>query len=376
MTICIDIRTLIDKQYSGIGIYTLKLLSNLFEIDKVNKYKLFYNSSNFRFVKKYYPNVDYYDFQIPNKILNLSYFIFKKPDLKKLVGDFDIFFAPNINFFDFSKNNKAKKIITIHDISFKLFPDYYSKKSLLWHNIFVNVDKILNKFDHVIAVSENTKQDLINFYNISPDKISVTYLGVDERVESCRLRVESFREKEYLLYVGTIESRKNVEGILQAFEELNIDKKIENIDLVLAGKDGWDKKYNNFIHELIGKSCFKDRIKVLNYVNEDQKIELYRNAKIFLFPSFYEGFGIPVIEAQSFGVPVITSNNSSLTEITENSAMHVNPYNINDIKEAIIALNNNESLYNHYKNVGLDNSKRFTWINTAIETLKIFEKIK
>lgn len=370
MKICIDMRTLIDKQYSGIGIYTLNLLSNLFEIDKNNEYKLFYNSSNFRFIKKYYSNVKYYDFHIPNKIFNLFHFLFKRPKLETLVGDFDLFFAPNLNFFSFSKNNKAQKIITIHDLSFEFFPDFYSNKSLFWHKL-INPKKLLNKFDHILAVSENTKKDIVNFYNINPDKISVTYLGVDMGVKE--LIVGELKSSNYLLYIGTIEPRKNIEGILQAFEDFCLENNIIDLDLIIAGKNGWNNKY---IYKILNNSKIKDKVKILNYVTEDEKINLYKNAKIFIFPSFYEGFGIPIIEAQSFGIPVVTSNNSSLTEIVLNSAICINPYNINEIKEAIKNLYFDQELYKYYKELGIKNSERFTWLNTAIKTLEIFEKLK
>ena len=369
MKICIDIRTLIDKQYSGIGIYTLNLLSNLFEIDKNNEYKLFYNSSNFRFIKKYYPNVKYYDFHIPNKIFNLFHFLFKRPQLEKLVGDFDLFFAPNLNFFSFSKNNKAKKIITVHDLSFEFFPDFYSKKSLFWHKL-INPKKLLNKFDHILAVSENTKKDIINFYKINPDKISVIHLGVNKENRE-KQKIEK-NKNEYLLYIGTIEPRKNIEGILQAFEDFCLENNINNLDLIIAGKNGWNNKY---IYKILDNLKLKDKVKILNYVTEEEKIDLYKNAKIFIFPSFYEGFGIPIIEAQSFGIPVITGNNSSLTEIVNNSAICVNPYNINEIKEAVKNLYFNEELYTYYKELGTKNSERFTWLNTAIKTLEIFTNI-
>jgi len=235
MKICIDIRTLIDKQYSGIGIYTLNLLSNLFEIDKNNEYKLFYNSSNFRFIKKYYPNVKYYDFHIPNKIFNVCNILFKKPSINKLVGDFDIFFSPNLNFFSFDKNNKAKKIITIHDLSFEFFPNFYSKKSLFWHKL-INPKKVLNYFDHIITVSENTKKDIIDFYKINPEKISVTYIGIDKERKLKTKDKEKNNERDYLLYIGTIEPRKNIEGIVKAFEFFCIENNLNNIDLILAKK--------------------------------------------------------------------------------------------------------------------------------------------
>lgn len=370
MKICIDIRTLIDKQYSGVGMYTLKLLSNLFEIDKKNEYKLFYNSAQNRFVKKYYPNVTYYDYKMSNKLFNSSTLLFKYPKIDKLVGDFDIFFAPNINFFAFSKKNKSKKVITIHDISFKLFPEFYSKKGRLWHKL-TNPKKLLKNFDHIITVSNNTKNDLIKYYNVDQNKVSAIHLGIDEPVIDKYYR-KRIIEGDYLLYIGTIEPRKNIEGIIKSFEDFCDENKNCSLKLVLAGKNGWNNKY---IYRIINHSNFKDKIIIKNYVSEEDKKTLFRDAKIFLFPSFYEGFGLPVIEAQSYGLPVITSANSSMLEISNNSTICVNPYNTNEIKEAIKNLYFDKSLYAYYKNKGLENYKNFTWEKTARETLKLFQEL-
>ncbi|MEZ7820877.1 MAG: glycosyltransferase family 1 protein, partial [Patescibacteria group bacterium] len=213
-------------------------------------------------------------------------------------------------------------------------------------------------------------------YNINPNKISVTHLGVkQDNKDTQNLDNKEIIENknEYLLYIGTIEPRKNIEGIIQSFEDFCLENNINNLDLVIAGKDGWNNKY---IYKILEKSKVKDHIKILNYVTEKEKIELYRKAKMFLFPSFYEGFGIPIIEAQSFGVPIITSNNSSLSEIVKNSAICINPYNINEIKEAIKNLYFDNNLYKYYQKLSLENSKQFTWLKTAENTLKIFEQIK
>ncbi len=367
MKICIDIRTLIDKQYSGIGIYTLNLLSNLFEIDKTNEYKLFYNSLNNRFVKKYYPNVTYYDFRISNKIFNLKSFLLHKPEMTKLVGDYDIFFTPNINFLSFSKKDKSKKIITVHDISFKLFPEFFSKKGKMWHKL-TKPEKLFKNFDHIITVSNNTKNDLVKYYSIDPNKITVIHLGVNAPDNT----IQRIIPEDYLLYIGTIEPRKNIEGIIKSFEDFCTENNIKNLKLVLAGKDGWNNKY---IYKLIDKSPLKENIIVKNYVSQEDKNSLYKYAKIFLFPSFYEGFGIPIIESQSYGVPVITSGNSSMLEVAGDSAVCVNPYNTNEIKEAIKNLYFDKNLYEYYKNKSLENSKKYSWKVTAEETLNLFNKL-
>ena len=206
MTICIDIRNLAQKNLSGVGIYTKKLIENLLEIDKVNQYKLFYNSKKFPLIKKYYPNVTYYDFKKSNRLINLSMKLFNYPKIDKMVDGCDIFFAPNINFFAFSKNKNIKKIITIHDISFYNFPEFYSKKSILWHKI-ININKILKHFDYIITVSNNTKYDIVKTFNIDESKIKTIYLGTDEpkyNIEESKIRseIKQISKKQYLLNIN------------------------------------------------------------------------------------------------------------------------------------------------------------------------------
>jgi len=381
VTICIDIRNLAQKQHSGIGVYTMNLINNLLKIDQKNQYKLFYNSKKYQLIKTYYKNVKYYDFHKSNRLLNLTMFLFNYPKINKIIGDCDVFFAPNINFFALDFNNKKiKKIITIHDLSFVFFKKFYSPKSILWHNIFINIKRILNKFDYIITVSENTKNDLIKYFNISENKIATAYLGV-EQIVSSTLKKETLKpqiRKEildvkmpYLLNINTIEPRKNIEGIISAFTLLKEKKEYQNINLIIAGGKGWNSKY---IYKILEKNKFKNNIKVFDYINNDEKEYLYNNAKIFLFPSFYEGFGLPIIEAQSRGIPVVTSANSSLSEISGNNVIFINPHNINEILFAIQELLGNKDFYELSKKNGLENSKKFTWEKCARETLKIIER--
>jgi len=384
MTICIDIRNLAQKNHSGVGKYTANLLENLFKFDTTNEYKLFYNSKKFHLIKKYYKNVTYYDFHKSNRLLNLTMFLFNFPKIDKLVGGCDVFFAPNINFFAFSKDKKIKKIITIHDISFLHFKDFYSKKSILWHKI-INIKKIIKKFDHIITVSENTKQDIIKYFNIPEDKVTAINLGgnnseqVSKLASRCQInlaltgsQLKQVREdilnikNPYLLNINTIEPRKNIEGIINAFIELKEEQKIDNIDLIIAGGRGWN---SSGIFKMLENNKYKNNIKIFDYISEEEKDYLYKHAKIFIFPSFYEGFGIPIIEAQNNGVPIISSSNSSLTEIVGTSGLLINPNNINEIKFAIEQLVNDGVLYNRYKELSIENAKRFTWERCAMKTL-------
>lgn len=372
MTICIDIRNLAQKNRSGVGIYTMRLIDNLLEIDKVNQYKFFYNSKKYPLIKKYYPNVAYYDFKKSNKLMNITMLLFNYPKIDKLVNGFDVFFAPNINFFAFSRNKKIKKIITIHDISFHFFKKFYSIKSILWHR-FINIKKIIKKFDHIITVSENTKMDLIREFGVNGEKITSIHLGVDNirNIDSKNIRdeIKQIISSKYLLNINTIEPRKNIEGILNTFTELKEEGKIKDVKLVIAGGHGWNSSY---IFKMIDENKYNEDIKVLNYITEDEKELLYKNAKIVLFPSFYEGFGLPIVEAQKYGVPVITSSNSSMTEINGCNGILVNPYNINDIKFAINNLISDIDLYKKYSKISIENTNKFTWDTCAKKTLEIF----
>jgi len=372
MTICIDIRPLLEDQYSGVSYYTYNLLNNIFQTDKKNHYKLFCNSFrknvNFNFD---YPNVKLYNFKIPNKFLNFCFLFFKYPKIDKMIGGCDVFFAPNLNFFSLSK--KVKKIITIHDLSFKLFPRFFSIKQRLWHK-FINVCKIASKFNSVITVSSNTKKDLIKLCNISKKNTNIVHLGVNPYSfydsSSVRTKINNLVSKEYILSIATFEPRKNIENTILSFESIASHNK--DILLILIGKRGYkSRKYLN----LIKKSEYFDRIFYFDYVSDCEKWFLIDHAKILMFISFYEGFGLPILEAQSKEIPVICSYNSSFLEILGKSSLFVNPYDLNDISHKLNEILNNDDLYNDLKEKSLYNSKRFNWKNTAVKTIKIFENL-
>lgn len=372
MKIGIDIRTLMDKKYSGVSNYTFNLVNELLKIDRNNQYKLYYNSwqdLQGRLPVFSYDNVEIIGTKYPNKIFNYGMQkIFSRPLVDKLLG-VDVFFMPHINFVSLS--GKCRKIICIHDLSFLRYPEYFSLRKNIWHKL-IGIKNLLYKFDFIIAISENTKRDLIELLNIPEEKVKVIYTGIKD-VEEILLN-EKMAEiakkyklpEKYFLFLGNIEPRKNIEAIVQAFDEINY----KDFHLVLAGEAGWKNKST---FGLINRIKSGKRIHVIGYVDEDDKKYIYRKASAFIYPSFYEGFGLPILEAMSFGVPVITSANSSLPEVARNAVVLINPYNINDLKRALSFVISDAGLKDRMSAQFLTFKSQFSWVKAAEKYLELFQ---
>jgi glycosyltransferase involved in cell wall biosynthesis len=376
MNIGIDIRTLMDGQYSGVSEYTLNLLNKLFEIDRKNNYKLFYNSA--QDVDNKIPNfngrVETVSTKFSNKIFN---YVMQKglkyPLLDKLLG-VDVFYAPHTNFSALSKD--CKKIITVHDLSYLRYKEFFSIRKNFWHSM-INVKKILTEFDTIVAISENTKRDLIEILNIPENKIVVIHSGVGDEYRSVakdNFEMKKVREKynlpkDFILYLGTIEPRKNVEGAILAFEKYLFESNDCNLNLILAGANGWKNKE---VFDIINNSEFKDRITYLGYIEKEDKKYLYNLTKLLLFPSFYEGFGFPPLEAMSCGTPVITSNISSLPEVVQDGAILVDSLSTEEISQGISLILAKNDIKNKLIEKTRIISKTFSWENTAKKYLELY----
>ena len=224
----------------------------------------------------------------------------------------------------------------------------------------------------VIAVSENTKRDLIRLYDVSPEKIGVVYEGKpdvgssssdkDSSTNRMRIAAHQWSETNYLLFVGRLEERKNIVRIIEAFEILK-EKYGMPHKLVLAGKPGYG--YAS-IRLKIKNSEYQEEIRELGYVGEEEKRELLRNADIFLFPTLYEGFGLPVLEAQAAGVPVVASNLGSLPEVAGAcGAVFVDPFSAKSIASGVESVLSNEAERGAIIKAGYENSHRFDWKTCA-----------
>jgi len=336
MNIFIDIRTLLTAPRTGVGEYVYELLSEIFRQDKANQYFLYYNSfkENLKIPEWSAPNIHFVRTKIPNKLLNISSAVLHRPKLDKLITKKtgrvgNVFFSPHINFTTLTNN--IRLALTVHDLTFTLYPNFFSLRQRLWHTLS-SPNKQIERANLIFTPSQNTKRDIIKNIKINPDKIEVIYPGLGKNFLAAEIPLASNKynlTKNYLLFLGTVEPRKNVLAVIRAFEKIAKDIPHE---LAIAGKFGYK---SNQIKKYIKNSACRQRIKLIGYVPDEDKPALYQQADIFIYPSFYEGFGFPVLEAMSAGIPVITTARGSLPEIGGDSVYYVNPQKPNEIAEQI-----------------------------------------
>jgi glycosyltransferase involved in cell wall biosynthesis len=260
-----------------------------------------------------------------------------------------------------------RSVVTVHDLGYLHFPEahpprqrWYLDRSTRWHAATAA---------HLLADSAATKRDLIEKYRASPDKISVAYPGldpsvkrVDDPVNIAHVKAKYNLEGDYLLYLGTIQPRKNLQRLIQAFAACNLPS-----TLVLAGKRGW------YADELLRQA--NDRVKFVGYVDAADKNALLSGSTAFVFPSLYEGFGFPVLEAMACGVPVVCSHTSSLPEVAGEAAMLVNPLEMDDIGRGLREVTTNEDLRRTLIERGYQQAPKFTWQACAAAALNVFESV-
>jgi len=263
-------------------------------------------------------------------------------------------------------------IITVHDIAYIRFPDLMNKSRQIYKRSILR--ESIKRASIIVADSYSTKRDVVEFFGINEKKIKVVHLGVESRF--CPIsNVEEYRLKNKLaskmiLNVGTLEPRKNVITLMKAFNKLR-EKGFEDYKLVIAGEKGW--LYEQIFKE-VEHSDMKNEILFLGVVKDEDLPMLYNCAEIFVYPSLYEGFGLPPLEAMACGIPVITSNTSSLPEVIGNAGIMVDPGDANSLSEAMCKVLKDKELRLRMRNMGLERSKLFSWDNTAKQMLKIYDE--
>lgn len=269
-----------------------------------------------------------------------------------------------------SPDSAIKKVVTIHDLIFLRYPKYYSwtdRKIHLW-----KFRKAAENADLVIAISEQTKRDIVKFLQIPSEKIKVVYQGCHEAFKSVAnptlqdsLKQKYHLPERFILSVGTIESRKNLLSTVAALQDTEIP-------LVVVGrKTGYYKKVEKYIR----KHKMQKQILFLEGLDMPQLAELYKMADIFVYPSLFEGFGIPVIEALFSGTPVITGNTSSLPEAGGPDSMYVNPQNVQDLKSKFLFLWNSEAERERRAEKGKEYAQRFTDSRVAEDLINAYETV-
>lgn len=346
-----------DRLKVGVYNFALNLLENLSKYDRENKYLLYsFDKIPADILKKLGSNFIHIVLR-PRKgwfHLRLSLeFLLHKPDLFLGLSQALPFYHP------------MKSIIYVHDLAFELYPQFYpdSYKRLRRQTKFA-----VQHCNKVIAVSNATKNDLVKLYKINPDKIEVIYHGVNSlTVQPATPEVD----KPYFLYVGSYKPIKNIPNIIKAFKFFLQEIK-KPYQLILAGSDYWmDENIQTTIMEL----KLEKLVKLVEFVKGENLPRLYSGAVAFISPSFYEGFGMPLLEAMASATPVITSDRGSIPEVVKDSALLVDPDNIDELKKAMLTITTNEKLRMQMIKKGLRQAQKFSWEKSAGELFKLINTI-
>lgn len=352
---------------TGTENYSYQLLLNLSKIDKINNYIVYTRSSklpldwpkNFQFKHINWPRL----------------WTQGGLALQTFLDNLDVLFVP-AHTLPLIRKFGLKTIVTVHDLGSEFLPLTHQVKQRLYLSLMQNYQ--LKTVTKIIAVSGSTKKDLIRKIGIQPDKITVVYEGYDKNLfKSSKgdvlinsLRQYGLESGQYFLFVGTVQPRKNLERLIKAFKQF-IANEDNSIQLAIAGSTGW---MSEEIYSLPKHLGIEGRVKFLGYVPSYDLPVLYSSAIALTFPSLFEGFGLPLLEAQASGCPVITSNTSSMPEIAGEGAILVNPYNTPDITRAMIEVRIKKTRVKLIE-AGIKNIKRFSWEKCAAQTLSVFEKL-
>ncbi|UCF93736.1 MAG: glycosyltransferase family 4 protein [Desulfobacterales bacterium] len=365
---------------SGIGKYTYELTAALRQLPNAPEVILYYGFFWSKSIKKpdrTYSVADGSGSRLRNQMLDRMPTKFKKW-VKKQVIDWrfdlrqtDLFHATNYTMESLS----VPFVVTVHDLSFKRFPETHPVGRLKWLN--ANLSSTLRHARRIIADSQSTKEELVALMGVAADRIDVVYLGVtpDFRPRNAtglavELRQYGLRPKGYILSVGTLEPRKNILSLLQAYERLPAFLQ-KRWPLVVAGMRGWK---DGAISEGLSALAREGKIRTLGYVPEQKLPAIYAGAALFVYPSVYEGFGLPPLEAMASGVPTVVSNRTSLPEVVGDAGAMVDPEDVVSMAHVLESLLEDPPALKEMTRKGLARAKRFTWDACAANTLEVYRR--
>jgi glycosyltransferase involved in cell wall biosynthesis len=363
---------------TGVSNYTLNLVRHLVRLDKKNFYKLFFCSFRQPLpieISKLasLPNVKIYHYRLPPTLFEILWNRLHIIPVELFIGKCDIFHT-----WDWTQppTIKAKTITTVHDFVPFLFPDKQHKRTiqafkqkLYWAS---------RECSHFICVSQNTQKDLLRLFpKINPQKISVIYeapedkylrfakLSSPSRAKKLSVISSQYGLDKYVLAVGTREPRKNLDRLISAFTAYKKNNPGSKVELAISGKYGWGQDISS-----LNKS-----IKILGYIPDKDIVALYAKAICLAYPSLYEGFGLPILNAMVVGTPVITSDVSSMPEVAGKSAVYIDPLDIKNMTQTIEKVVKNTTLRHRLSKYGLSQSSKFSWTKAAQETLRVYDAI-
>lgn len=363
------------RERTGTENYSYQLLRNLAKIDRINQYIVYVkpktiSSTIAPFIVEFPDNFQF------KEIPWFRLWTQGGLALQTFKDKLDVLFVPAHTLPLFRKPG-LKTVVTVHDLGSEYLPSMHQLKQRLYLGFMQNFQ--LKTATKIIAVSKATKEDLVKRVAMSPKKISVVYEGFDQDLFKpvkddllvSILRQYDLEMGKYFLFVGTVQPRKNLERLIKAYAKVvaKSGSDFATPVLVVAGSKGW---LSEEIYNLPKKLGIEERVKFLGYVPDEDLPALYSGAVALIFPSLFEGFGLPILEAQACGCPVLTSNVSSMPEVGGKGAILVNPYSEDDIVRGIREVG---EIRAKLVKAGFENVKRFSWEKCAKETLEVLENI-
>lgn len=369
MKIAIDVRPLMEGRLSGVEQYTTQIIRALLRVAPRHEYKLFYNSAREVLLPDFYGDVTVKSWQYPNAFFNTVQWMASRPRWDRLI-EADVFLAPNLSLIPLMSTTSL--VVVAHDLAFERFPEFLDARRRAWHRM-MNPRLLMKRADAVIAVSEHTKHDLLNLYDVAEGQVRVIHSGIqDKRLpeakEIIRVREKYSLPEKFVLYVGTHEPRKNIPGLIRAYQAVRAHVPHH---LVIAGEKGW---LSGMIEAAMPSPESKDNIHMIGFIDEFDKTALYAAADLFVYPSFYEGFGFPPLEALLAGTPVITSFNSALPEVVGQWATLIDPHNPAELAAVMKELLHDVPVVTEETRSEI--VEKYSWDKAALSTLKVLDMVR
>lgn len=416
MILGVDARPLAQNIYGGLTEYTRHLLPALLESNPQLELRLYFNAATQNLRQESWmnsPRVKIYISRLPNRfVFNPATRFLGRPKVNRKLGDIDLFFSPQPDLIGLDK--EVPQVITVHDLAYCLFPNLFDR----YRRQAERRQKLAYQFKRaqkIMAVSQATKQDLVDLFGVPASKITVIPLGLDpiffkpQPAKAIKkVRAKYNLPKSFILFLGVLEARKNLACLVEAFDCLKSgafsplrkggkDKSVSilprrhsarsrpnsikvdvrttvgrDLSLVFAGPAGYNAEQ---VFEAARTSPYKRDIRFLGAVLSQDRAALYQAASVFVFPSIYEGFGLPALEAAACGVPVIISQNGALPEVLERTALYINPNRPQEIARALERVLGESSLQKSLVKAGQKRARHFSWQKTARQTYQLLAEV-
>jgi glycosyltransferase involved in cell wall biosynthesis len=360
---------------TGVGVYAVNLIHAIVAMDQRNQYTIIIQDDEVAFESIDSPNVRILKF--PARIFRKFFFRFflEQIVIPYLLLRHKIDLIHSLHYSFPLMTFGSKRVVTIHDMTFFKFPEAHERVKVFYFRLFILLAaKIASR---TIADSESTRRDFIARTDAAMENVVTVLLGSppasqisDTVTDSAPIRHRLGITGEYIMFVGTVEPRKNLLRLILAFARLISEEK--DYQLVILGKKGWG--YDP-VFQVIAELDIADHIVFTGYLGDDEKLQLMKNATLFVYPSLYEGFGLPLLEALSLGLPTITSNVSSLPEVAGSGAIQIDPYDTRAIYQAIKKLLSDEKLREGLELKAREQASRFSWQKTAEKTTAVYKTV-